>query len=277
MTTQDLKLFLSVVSGLVCLCIAVVLFRTKDQARKGTGRLDVVHRYCVDASLLNSITQGMAYSEVHRLFGGKERHQFTITRGTSDVVCVAYQIEHPFVRFYALFYDYRLQGFVEPPSFDVNLVDYNGAKLEVETPVDVHARITKTLSAERLDSATVNRRAQRLESIQAGGQNRLEPKILRLLELRTEELVEQYRVNDELKCRYDSSRIGLRTSRSDVHRLLGKPNQLKGRSGTVDIYEIQSPKDINPMFRLSGIVIEYTNASAMAIYSGDFFQSSWEK
>jgi len=232
-------------------------------------------RYCVDGAKVERVASDMKLSEVNQILGIKGRHQFTVSRSTSVVVCVAYFIKSPYARFYALFDNQKFQGFVEPPAHEVTLTNYQGAQLEIEKPLDVAAQVAKVLSAERLNSNETLRKANQIVSDRRkGSSNRLGPPVMKVLESRNLELLEQYDKNDELMRHFDGSLVEFNATADDVHRILGKPDKSAvNDSKRVEIYySVQSPKDINPLYRLSGITVEYMTNAVCAVYSGDFFE-----
>ncbi len=110
-------------------------------------QIDLSARYAVDVASLERIRPGVTFAQARKILGDKGRHQFTVPHSTSEVMCVAYFVEHPYARFYALFRDQNFQGFVEPPSHEVEVVDYGDATLEIDKPLDIHKQTAKVGSS----------------------------------------------------------------------------------------------------------------------------------
>jgi len=257
----------------ICLCILILALVLCAGARGAEISLD----------RLSVLTNGLPMSDVEAVLGTNWQHQFTARTGTNVYLCVSYHFQYPFIYYYFLFRDTQLSKICLPPTFDTEVVERNGMRVEVRKPLDPELRVSTVINAEGITTQELRSGIhERLQKKIAGENAGILPAIIltspllvpsKLIE--RPEVKREYQRNQELAEHFDPMKMKPGKLLKEARDVYGREVLSKQLSAEKSVFcwggDERLPK-VKPEHRYSPVCALVESNQIQQIYSHDFVQ-----
>ena len=227
---------------------------------------------------ITKINKGVVSQEVEKAFKSKGEHQFTVKKYGKTYSCFSYLAGQEYwskraAEYYCIYEDDKLYSIIIPPEFEYDRIPYRGATSEVKKPLDPDKRINNSFSAANLINDGLIESLKKRFPKKSSSSN-LGP-LVGVMQLLSGQAKKEKEKDDfkraKLEQKYDSTKIKIGMSLSEVNQILREPKYIhKKEEKSICVYGEKATFTYYP-YNFSWIAVEFDSERVARVLRRDLF------